>query len=64
MSCEQQLRTLGFSSLEKRKLRGDLIGLYSFLRRGEVEREVLSSCPWDPVTGHIEMVQSCARGEV
>jgi len=34
VSCEEQLRTLSLSRLEKRKLRGNFIALYSFLRRG------------------------------
>lgn len=37
MFCEEQLRTLSLSNLEKRKLRCNYLALYSFLRRGSGE---------------------------
>ena len=37
MSCEVQLRTPGLSSLERRRLRGNLTALCSFLTRGRGE---------------------------
>jgi len=44
MSCEEHLRILGLSSVQKRRLRGDLIALCSFLRRerGEGGAELFS----------------------
>ncbi|KAK4820681.1 hypothetical protein QYF61_003601 [Mycteria americana] len=60
-SYEEQLRTLGLSSLEERRLRGNLIALCSFLRRGSGEggADLFSGVSHDIMLG---MVQSCARG--
>ena len=54
MSYEEWLRTLGLSRLEKRRLRGDLIVLYSFLRResGEGGADLFSLGSNDRTSGN------------
>ena len=54
MSCESWLRTLGLGSLERTGLRGDVIALCSFLRRGRGAggAELFSLGPSDRTCGN------------
>jgi len=54
MSCEERLKTLGLSLLGKRRLRGNLMALYSFLRRGPGEggADLFSLGPSDRMLGN------------
>ena len=64
MPYEERVRTLGLSSLEERRLRGNHIALYSFLRRGSGEGGADLCClvPCDGTHGNSSKLHQGSSG--